>query len=550
MKIGEFIKSWKAILVFVILALGIGLGMHTHTDEFILFSNLEYEQPNFYLNEFTNGYQAFIKIFPGNFQVHLPFNYLGNIQGILFYPFYKLLPIEIAKFCYSFLSLICLFLLLIQGFKLKGEKLWILLLFIPLYITILHDSGPVNLALLSYLISKILVEKYVQSEKWTQRFFALAALGLTWIIGFYDKQFYLYLFPSILLFSIANVEFNRLFTLKTLGLIAPVILFFGFVLMYLWTDTQIQIYHLEESFPFRLQTQKILGGTTDMQVFIDMIRYFPNQIHDWPETHAFFEDRLFAIGRWMNNFNFSFYLERNLDYTYFINPKFGSRLPISFFLFLIFLGSLCFQYLRKLFARGINKSELKPILYFLSFLVLSLTFFVLGKVRAPHHFIFLWIPLLGFLLDNDFQIQRKNSFLLFFGVSMGLCLLNWVIGKPNALIRDDYETVARLTQRENKDLRIINFDGWNHSITRKLDNPNHHLVTLVDPRNKSQFMRLVRLAKKLQIPIIEVSNEVDWGYPDPMTPEKKMDLFRAQGFKVKRLNDSKSIPVYLLTLDK
>ena len=61
--IQEIGSSWKSIFVYIAIALYVGFSLHTHTDEFILFSDLEYEQPNFYLNQFTNGYHAFIKIF-------------------------------------------------------------------------------------------------------------------------------------------------------------------------------------------------------------------------------------------------------------------------------------------------------------------------------------------------------------------------------------------------------------------------------------------------------------------------------------------------------
>lgn len=122
MNISEFIKSWKAILVFVILAFGIGLGMHTHTDEFILFSNLEYEQPNFYLNEFTNGYQAFIKIFPGNFQVHLPFNYLGNIRGFCFIPFTNYYRLRSPNFAIHFYHSLVYSCYLFKALNLRGKN--------------------------------------------------------------------------------------------------------------------------------------------------------------------------------------------------------------------------------------------------------------------------------------------------------------------------------------------------------------------------------------------------------------------------------------------
>lgn len=551
MKIFQRLKtSWKLVLVFIAISIYIGFTLHTHTDEFILFSDLEYEQPNFYLNQFTNGYNAFIKIFPFDWKVYLPFNYLGNLQGILFYPFYKTLPIELAKLSYSFLSLIVIYILINQAFKLTEIKRWIIIVFIPLYVCVLHDSGPVNLAIISFFISKFLIERFYQSNNIIQKIWPLGALALTWILGFYDKQFYLYLFPSVLIFSIANISWESLISYKTLLLSLPIGFFILFVIIFLWGDSQIQIYHLSESFPYRLQTKKLLGGASDLEPLVELIRYFPSSIEDWPRLTFFFEDRLFSLGRWINNFNFSYYLERNLNSDLFINPRFKTRIPISFFLFVIFIGTLSIRFFSKVAKRGIKESELKPILYFLSFTIMSLGFFILGKVRAPHHFIFLWIPIWGLILDNPYQLHKSKTFLLFYITSLGLCIINLSSGKANTLIKENYQTVAAYTQRESKELRIINFDGWNHGITRKLDNPNHHIVTLVDPRNTAQFNRLIALARKLDVPIIEVSNQTDWGYPTSMSPDKKMNIFRAAGFKVKQLNKSKAIPVYLITINK
>lgn len=170
-------------------------------------------------------------------------------------------------------------------------------------------------------------------------------------------------------------------------------------------------------------------------------------------------------------------------------------------------------------------------MYFMSFTILTLAFIVLEKVKSLYHFIFIWILLLRFILDNEFQLQRRKTFILFYVVSLGLCCFNLIMGKAHPLIQNDYKTVATFTQREKRLMHIINFDGWNHGITRKLDNPNHHNVTLIDPRNTPQFKRLITLAKKLHLPIIEVSNQVDWGYPIPMTPEKKWIYSVPKDFK-------------------
>ena len=143
------------VTIFIVISLLIGFKLHTHTDEFILFNDLAFKHPNFILNNFTLGFDGYTKIFFKSFEVQLPFLYTGNVQSFFFSPFYWVFPIEIAKFVYSFCSLTIIFLLIRKAFNLSISKLYILVLFIPIYVTVLHDSGPVNFSIIVFLITKI-----------------------------------------------------------------------------------------------------------------------------------------------------------------------------------------------------------------------------------------------------------------------------------------------------------------------------------------------------------------------------------------------------------
>lgn len=538
--------------VFLFLSVVIFFYLNTHLDEFIIFRDLEYLNPNFYLNKFQSGFNESVKIFPFDIKVPLPYVYTGNLQGILFYPFYLLFPIEIAKFIYSIISLMIIFYLLNKCFVLDNYKKWLLVFFIPLYVTVLHDSGPVNIGIISFLISKILIEKIFQFKSISNYLFLSFLLITCWSLGFYDKQFYLFIFPSVFIFSFANVDLKLLFTKRIFLLVLPITGFIGFVLFYMFGYTQIIDYNQIDYHPILLQTRKAIGGTNELSSLVKFFLQFPGSISNWPSLNDFFLDRLYVFATWINSFDFSFYLVRNLNSDKFYWLPINISFFIGSYLFLFFLLFFAGKGIFKILNRGVKANEIKPLIYFLSFFVLTTTFLVLGKVRAPHHFIFIWLPLLGMIFDNDLKISKSFMFLTFYSISFLVCAFNFIKSDPPLEIHDSYQSIVKFTQRDNPKMLIVNFDAWSHSITRKLDNPNNHIVTWMDPRNTIQIDRLIRLSDSLKVPIIEVSNKVDWGYDldgkpyPPISPGEKMKIFINKGFKVKKINTSEYIPIFYI----
>lgn len=548
-------KNIKAYLlpiaIFIVISVSIGFGLHTHTDEFILFNDLAFKHPNFVLNNFTAGFDGYTKIFFNSFEVSLPFLYTGNIQSFLFSPFYWIFPIEVAKFAYSFSSLTIIFLLIRKAFNLSISKLYILILFIPIYVTVLHDCGPVNISIIVFLLTKIGFEYYYEVQKKSSIIFYSIGFFILWAIGFYDKLFFIYLFPGLLFFALSSIPKKHILSTKSVWILLSCLAFFGFVYYYLTSDFRITLFHTASSQKYTAPLNEILGGGNDLKPLIRFIKFFPGSIVEIGQLKELVTDRLLVIHTLMNSFDFSYYFVRNLESPLFKSPKLIANISVDYLLFLFFFIPSLFLIGKNLVKNILvkqadSKNYSKCFFYFLSILSLIGTFLLIGKIRSPHHTLFIWIPLLGFILDNPFQFERKKTFLIYFAFTLGLSTFNFFNTPPQKFIVDEYQKIVSYSQRDKPKMQIVNFDTFNHFLTRRIDNPHGHIITYVDPRDSIQFTRLIRLSDSLKTPIIEISGKNDWGYQHDITINQKMNLIRQYHRNIVMLNTSTEIPIFLI----
>ena len=481
----------------------------------------------------------------------LPFLYTGNVQSLLFSPFYWIFPIEIAKFAYSFSSLTIIFLLIRKAFNLSISKLYILILFIPIYVTVLHDCGPVNISIIVFLLTKMGFEYYYEVQKKSLIIFYSIGFFILWAIGFYDKLFFIYLFPGLLFFALSSIPKKHILTTKSLWLLLSCLAFFSFVYYYLTSDFRITLFHTASSQKYTAPLNQILGGGNDLKPLIRFIKFFPGSIVEMGQLKELVTDRLFVIHTLMNSFDFSYYFVRNLESPLFKSPKLFANISIDYLLFLFFFIPSLFLIGKNLLKNILvkqadSKNYSKSFFYFLSILSLICTFLLIGKIRSPHHTLFIWIPLLGFILDNPFQFERKKTFLIYFAFTIGLSTFNFFNTPPQKFIVDEYQKIVSYSQRDKPNMQIVNFDTFNHFLTRRIDNPHGHIITYVDPRDSIQFTRLIRLSDSLKTPIIEISGKNDWGYQNEININKKMNLIRQYHRNIVMLNTSTEIPIFLI----
>ncbi len=452
-------------LVFGLISGIIYVCLPFHQDEFLHFHSLAYQMPTFELNKFKEGYAAYEKFFPFGLSVYFPFLYTGNLQGILLAPFYGLLPILQAKMAYSVLSLALLYYLLLRTFTLTPAGKWFLFLFVPFYVAVLRDAGPVNVALLVYVLSFYVVRFISKPNGWIAAF----GLAIMWSVAFYDKLYFVYLMPSLLVFALNGIPFQDIFKRDFMLKIGFSLVGFSlFVLVYLWSDVRVSQFQAQDLADVKMPFFRILASASDF---------------------SFWEERSIVRHTIVNQFDFSFYVLRHLNYTDFIQSKIPGGL--SWFGYGFFA----------LIVLEFKHTDRRSKWYLVAFLVMILTFLALGKIRFGHHTVFLFIPLLGFWFDGRRPVYLKSLW-VWLSINIFVFGINLYQAQAHESLRTDYRDLVQKTKLAKP--VIVNFDSWNYYYLRNLD-ADQAIVTWVDLRDSVQTNRLFALSKKLNLPIVNVA---------------------------------------------
>jgi len=456
----------KQFGVVLIISLICYFGINFHQDEFLHFHNLAYLNPNFYLVNFTEGFQAYSKNII-NYQFNVPFPYTGTIQGILFYPFFKLFPLIVGKGLYSFLSLILFFYLLRKELNLGEKGTWIMCLFIPFYFTTLHDAGPVNLALIIYLLTRILVSKIYASKSFLRLLYLSSILLLIWAIACFDKLFFLYLIPSLIPFCLVKINFKDINWKSTISICITLLVLFTLFSQYLNSNLSVKYFSKDtpsfETKPLKkhLLDEEKLGIESLIKGVLDP--YKNKKI-----LKEIFDDRLEGTNAFIKQFDFSFYLNRNLLGSTYYRHFYFKDYPIFLLLLLFaFVSQFIIRNFSKLgsaFIRWKNNPNsndfYKASLYGLTIAMMLATFLILGRVKWGHHFIFVWIPIFGLLFDNSYKFYTSIYLKIYFVFALLMVSINYKISDWFYWISVDYSTIQKHTGSSEKRKAIINFASW------------------------------------------------------------------------------------------
>ncbi len=540
----------KQFFVVLIISIVCYFGINFHQDEFLHFHNLAYLNPNFYLVNFTEGFQAYSKSVL-NHQFNMPFPYTGTIQGLLFFPFFKLFPLIIGKGIYSFLSLILFFYLLKKELNLGKAGTWAMCLFIPFYFSILHDAGPVNLALIIYLLTRILVGKIYASKSFLRLLCLSSILLIIWAIACFDKLFFLYLIPSLIPFCLVKINFKDINWKSTISIFITLLVLFTLFNQYL--NSNLSVKYFSNATP-SFETKPLKKHLLDEEK-LGIESLIKGVLDPYNNKKVLFEilnDRLEGTNAFIKQFDFSFYLNRNLSGNSFFQYFYFEGYPIFLFaLILAFIIHVAAKNYKKIsfsFSNWIENPRsndfYKTSLYGLSILFMLATFLILGRVKWGHHFVFVWIPIFGFLFDNSYKFYRSIFLKTYFILALITVSINYKISDWFYWIPIDYATIQKYTSSSEKKKAIVNFDSWSFYYIRSIDDQNDDIVTWVSPLDTIQMTRLLGLSDSLKIPIINVMN-ID--YVDTRNRQsfnKKLNAYYKLGRKIKMIYPSQKMPIF------
>lgn len=525
-------------------------GINFHQDEFLHFHNLAYNNPNFYLANFTEGFQAYNKTFL-NYQFYLPFPYTGTMQGILFYPFFKLFPLLLGKGIYSFLSLILFFYLLKKELNLGKTGTWIMCLFIPFYVSVLRDAGPVNLALIIYILTRIIICRLYDSNSLFKIIWLSCILLFLWIIACFDKLFFLYLIPSLIPFCLIKINLKNIRWRPSISVFITLIIFSTIIIQYLNSDLSVK--HFNKTTPnFEIKPLKKHLRDEEKLGFESLLKGVYHPFQNKKILSGIFYDRLEGANAFIKQFDFSFYLNRNLSELSYFQYFYFDGYPIFLFLLLI---AFLIQLIRENFKRiGLALSKwikdpssnnfYKASLYGLTIVVMLATFLILGRVQFGHHFIFIWIPIFGFLFDNPYKFYANKFLKTYLILALFMVGINFKISRWHPWIKENYSIIQKYTRSNEQKKAIINFDSWSFYYIRSIDDQNDDIVTWVNPLDTIQMDRLLNLSDSLKIPIINVMN-IDWvDIEGKRTFNKKLNSYYKLGRKIKMIYPSNKMPIF------
>jgi hypothetical protein len=540
----------KQFGVVLIISLICYFGINFHQDEFLHFHNLAYLNPNFYLVNFTEGFQAYSKSIL-NYQFNMPFPYTGTIQGILFYPFFKLFPLIIGKGIYSFLSLILFFYLLRKELNLGEKGTWVMCLFIPFYFTILHDAGPVNLALIIYLTTRRLIHLIYTSKSFLRLLFLSSILLLIWAIACFDKLFFLYLMPSLIPFCLVKINLKDLNWKSSIFVFITLLLLLTLFNQYL--NSNLSVKYFSNATP-NFETKPLKNHLLDEEK-LGLESLIKGVFHPYENKKTLieiFDDRLEGTNAFIKQFDFSFYLNRNLLSSTYYRHFYFKDYPIFLILFLIaFISQFIIRNFSKLgpaFIRWKNNPNsndfYKASLYGLSIAMMLATFLILGRVKWGHHFIFVWIPIFGFLFDNSYKFYTSIYLKIYFVFALLMVGINYKISDWFYWISVDYSTIQKHTGASEKKKAIVNFDSWSFYYIRSIDDQNDDIVTWVSPLDTIQMTRLLNLSDSLKIPIINVMNIDYVDTRNKQSFKKKLNSYYKLGRPIKMIYPSQKMPIF------
>jgi hypothetical protein len=426
------------------------------------------------------------------FDFYRSYSYVGFSSNILYQPFYKVLPIPFSHHFLGILVLLVFSFLLVRAFSLSIFTIVIPLIYFPLLYQVIHDTGPIRIALLSFPIAIILAISALSPSTTTARMTLIfLATFFTYSVAIEDKPFYVYLIPQVILLSFwaAYDRYGRI-------------------------EIKSQAEMKVNKFNVRI---KVLSKFLLLGFAVFLAGYVTLILTTEPAGGAFYPYlKSLMIG---STPNLSFFQELEYLVMYLASPILFTSRIFEISTTQLLLSALAFLPVLLLFIYAVFEKKNRNRRYiFASLLLLIIIFLITKKTWSGHHFVYLHIPIVIFLM-----IYASNGPRRYMQVIIAL-ILSALVSWGQVLYAKEHihsETGRKvifdyLSQNEIASASIINFTSWGGYYQQSLYGADSQLVTYTEPIT-SDGMNLMRelLVKTGRKYLINVCYDCDKGTFQP-----------------------------------
>lgn len=416
-------------------------------DEFLPYHSLacsHFENSN--LQNFRESCGAyFVSIFGYSYQKSYP--YVGVVGSLLYTPFFLLIDGIKSHYIYGIFYVILFYISLIYIFDFKKRALVVGMLYFPFVYSIIHDTGPAKAALISYILVLLLVKIILNNERKLFIIIMTVITGIAISLSIEDKPFFIYLLPqlfgmAILFWYASGVKWN---IHQAYYLIILVVTIFGGILIVLYFTKY-------EDIPY---IKILINSGVTKQGIIEEFKYF----FKYTFVPAAFADRVFNINIFVALISFASWIPINI---YILKSVFNEN--NVFYRYIILLNIL-----------------------------ILITFLVFRNTWSGHHFIYIHIPVIIYLMylsSKSTKIYRIILYLLSFSVATNMMLLNRdLIESHSGWSRME---VIELIKDPKYSEKTINIRSWGLYSILTLFKQKNQVITWIDAGDSSAADVLIK----------------------------------------------------------
>lgn len=477
-----------ALLSFLLMCAWLVLYVPSNMDEFAAYRRIACTIfPNSTEHIFRESCTAYpIRFFGIDF--FRSYAYLGISSNLLYLPFYLALPTPSSHHLLGITVLLIFSILLVKALSFPKQTVVIPLIFFPLLFQIVHDTGPIRLALLSYPLVLMLVFKLLDENQTLHRKI-IYSLGMFAVVGIAieDKPFYIYLLPQVLALSV------------------------GFVLIQ-HRQNQVKFTFTKERVFSEFSTNFLLGllmliitvSFACILILLFMTVPLGQKGNHYPYLAYLATKSAIKV---------SFLQEIQYIATYFFIPtQFASRIydlssKSSVISILAFIPTI----LVSLIALKNETRNMRLVI--LGTIGLGCAVFLLTRnTWSGHHFIFLHIPILILLMRYASSGLNKYTSVVLSILTSSIVSCTLLFFEKEAVnAESNRQPIFEYLSQENiASDAIINFTSWGGFYIQSLYGSRTQLVTYIEPMTKESSGRLLEIFQRSgRKEIINVCSDCD-----------------------------------------